>query len=145
MNWDRLDAIEAMSPADRQAFAERLAWELVRPGGMDKRDAIPHTPTRFVPVKRDRKTVSHGTISGYTYGKCRCDECRAAKAAYQRENSDKLANERFEPVERPPQARLSPAKSPRVVTLPPKTHDKVAPFKVSHPVDYAPSRRGKTT
>lgn len=104
MSWDRMDAIEAMSPEDRRALVERLAWELVQPGGMSKRDAIPHTPSKpvpFVPVKRPRKTVEHGTISGYTYGRCRCNDCRAAKARYQRVNSEKLSHERmttFSPV-----------------------------------------------
>lgn len=107
MKWYRIDAIEAMSPVDRRALVERLAWELVQPGGMSKRDGIPHTPSvpvPFVPVKRPRKTVQHGTVSGYTYGRCRCDDCRDAKAAYQRENAEKLSRERlthFEPIRKP--------------------------------------------
>lgn len=28
--------------------------------------------------------MTHGTISGYSKGRCRCGECRAAKAAWQR-------------------------------------------------------------
>lgn len=32
------------------------------------------------------KPIPHGTVSGYNHYACRCDECRAAKAAWQRAN-----------------------------------------------------------
>ena len=31
------------------------------------------------------KEIKHGTAGGYSYGKCRCELCTAAQAAYMRE------------------------------------------------------------
>lgn len=40
------------------------------------------------PQHKPRKPVPHGTVSGYSYHGCRCDECRAARAAKTKEYND---------------------------------------------------------
>lgn len=36
--------------------------------------------------------MKHGTVSCYVYHKCRCDDCRAAKASYERERGQNRRN-----------------------------------------------------
>jgi hypothetical protein len=39
-------------------------------------------PVEAEPSKAERPAPQHGTVNMYSYHKCRCDECRAAWAAY---------------------------------------------------------------
>lgn len=37
-------------------------------------------------------TIKHGTVSGYSYHKCRCDQCRAASTEYRRKRRQRGIN-----------------------------------------------------
>jgi hypothetical protein len=56
--------------------------------------------------------ADHGTVSRYTYGRCRCEPCRRANSAYQRE---RRAHRRSHPQESGP-----PRQRPRVRNMPPE-------------------------
>lgn len=48
-------------------------------------------------AKERRRAIVHGTRSGYAYRGCRCAECRAAQAEYQRQRR-KIAGAGLEPA-----------------------------------------------
>lgn len=73
-----LDAIELLSEADRQALADRLALELLRPVP----PAFKRRPGRQDLFDYDRtRVILHG-ITWYRLGKCRCDTCVQAWMSY---------------------------------------------------------------
>lgn len=61
-------------------IAERLAPHVCGP----KREQIRATLEGEIRLGRPERVPRHGTYTEYVYGKCRCDDCRAANAAKSR-------------------------------------------------------------
>lgn len=88
-----LDQFEIMTAREREALADRIGLELLKPSHdfmahkVGEKTMIPAEPPPpdpeavFKPVRRARKQRQHGTVSGYTGG-CRCEPCSDAKKAY---------------------------------------------------------------
>jgi hypothetical protein len=67
-------------------FRERLTT-LIELGWVNQAEGADHiladilTTHRIVPREMTVEGVKHGTLTAYTYHRCRCAECRAANAA----------------------------------------------------------------
>lgn len=109
-NGERFRVVEATKSGHRRAVvvAPDLAEALrkhVEEHGLGKNDllfskslVISSNQSTVTIVRNKQSGVVHGTVYGYTHGKCRCDECRSALRDYrrkQRQMKDKKEKELY--------------------------------------------------